>query len=51
MYTPFIVIVVVLGEQIKSPLGSVDYLNEYERILYRRFSAIGRSILDFNGEH
>ena len=36
------------GQQIKSPLRSVDYLNEYERILRGKFSAAGRSILDFN---
>jgi len=51
LYTSCIVTVVVLGEQIKGPMGSVDYLNEYEKILHRRFSATGRSILDFNGEH
>ena len=32
-------------------MGSVDYLNEYERTLLRKFSATGRSILDFDGRH
>ena len=45
------IVLLHVGQQIKSPLHSVDYLNEYENILRMKFSATGRSILDFNGEH
>ena len=47
----FIFCRVYVGQQIKSPMSSVDYLNDYERTLLRKFSATGRSILDFNGGH
>ena len=45
------IVLLYVGQQIKSPLHSVDYLNEYENVLRIKFSATGRSILDFNGEH
>ena len=45
------IVLLYVWQQIKSALHSVDYLNEYENILRMKFSATGRSILDFNGEH
>jgi len=38
------------GEPITSPLGSVDFLNNYQRILRGRFLPTRKALLDFNGE-